>query len=761
MPPPMPPRQFKEDAVWRLLLEDEGMRGQLLSELSQLAEAAEGRAVSEAPLTLRLILHTLEVSARSPALGTLLVEHPRRLDDVMGEALTRWLRNEADATTRGRPSSALQDGCHHMLTAAHSFAQHSAENGGECPICPWIVQWPRAFREALRSGAVKVALRSALSALPSFLMTQPLYSPLQRPGDAAIGAGQWMEVIGHVTGIFFLHRESIEPEPMIGMQPLLANCNGVMGQSPIWIDLSFLPQSERRALAVIGERVHVVGLLEAASNDLGTMLYSKRGDLSSSVQLVLEARAARTAKFVSQWSQDPFMTATADTTSPSFLCVNGDGAFDVNGEDEVTALRQAKCSWKGVAGAAAFASAKATGGFRQQDGVCRVEAFFAASKVFLLPTALWAAVGISLTSAAVPDSAIAASVVGPTDALSVLQTFLLEFGAETGMVIPLVRGVEGALLPTYARTPASQVAFPMSVEAGSCVESVRAGLLNMVYQRVLFAPALHAVPASALHALQGVLEHHEHVVVREGGQRVSCKAVGAFIGVTQEIMLVQHRHLFQFLERGDIVVHASPSSLRPLQEQAEMLLEMVPTSGGSQDSGMTDFVKHCTSQWHVWREWARAPSVEEPFTPQLSAACSELLRTFFLTAKAICAEATDVSMMNTLVKLTSAHALLRRRAPWRYKRDGNKLTDLVACVCPATKTENGDFTALVDAVVAIALCDASLKFIAGVSLIGELSVFDLIASDDQFNIVQFAKQLHEHLTASLSEAEGCKGLGRR
>ncbi|KAH9578352.1 hypothetical protein LSM04_003873 [Trypanosoma melophagium] len=751
-----------------LLFRDESMRVQMFSELSLLVLSAFNQTDQTdfpEPLKLRLMMHVMDVISKYPALGTLLVCSPRNIDAIMTGVLMPWLLEEASAAitkTIRREGGGIQfnglpsSGCWHTVSKIYLSNIHSGPENDDCgcPICPWTLQWPLSFWESLRSGRIRVNVYISITSFPSFLVSHTEYLPLKRPSDLLVGAEQWVEVIGEVTGIFFLHRESNIPEPMVELRPLLSSRDGVARESTIWLDLSLLPSSDVQASAIVGERIQAMGFLEITSDELGTMLYSKSGNNSSSGQIILETRTIRTANFVSQWSQDPLKVlpsvpnvGVASMTSPSFANEN---CFSItNEENEMVALLQAKCSWESVAGAAAFASAKNIGGFKQDHSKFHPQALFAASKVFVLPTSLWAAIGITLTSATVPDGTIATSVVGSSDILSVLQTFLLELGSETNLVLPLLHGMENTLLPMYTRMNVSQLSIPINVEAGQRIEMVRGGLLNAAYKRVLFAPSLHTVTPSAIHAVQGVLEEHEHVVIREGGQRLVCRATGSIIVITQELQLVQNRHLFQFVERGDVVVSVPSSSFLPVQNQAELLLQMFPIVGENEDSTVFDFVDRCTNQWDTWCRWALTPSVNEPSIPQLSSACAALLHAFFLSVKANCAQAADASMMTSLVKFTWAHALMRQRLHQKSLNRKFMTTDSSICLCRVINTNNDKYTALIDAIVAIALCDASLKFIGGISLIGEPSVFDSITGNGQFDVVQFAKQLHEYLLSTV------------
>ncbi|RNF15609.1 uncharacterized protein Tco025E_05473 [Trypanosoma conorhini] len=762
-----PPRHWGANETRSLLFDGGGLQGQLLSGLSLLAldggSDAPHTADSPEPWRLRLMMHFMEVASKYPVLGTLLLECPRSLDDVLGEELMQWLREESALILSPSSQHHMAPGslCHHVSAEALASMEFASAADSGCPICAWTAQWSCDFWEAVKKGTVKLVVCCALSAFPSCLTLHQKRSPFQRPRDAVIAAEQWIHAIGHVTGVFFPHRESADPAPVLEFQPLLSNHNGMVGQLPLWLDLSLLPLTELRAVAVVGERIQVLGLLEVACGQMGPMLYSRRrcvpaaaavpSSTASAGHILIEARAVRTATFASPWSQDFFMARADAANYPSFS-LGVEDVFAVRQEWEEASFLQSRCSWESVAGAAAFALAEGCGGiFREEEpgGPCRVEALLAASRVFALPAALWAAVGVALVSATVQVDSIAAYVVGPSDSLFVLQKFLLALASETNVVVPLVHGVEGALLPTYTRIATSQVGIPVTVEVGRHIECVRGGLLNVASQRVLFAPSLHTLTASALHAVQGVIKQHEHVVVREGGQRVGCRAAGAFIGATQESVLVQDRQLFCFMERGDVVIHLPPTTpIGRVESDHSAILELLSNNAAGNERSELDGLDHmcrCKNQWLAWCEWALQPSVDEPIIPHISTPCAALLRSFFFTAKATCAEAVDASMMTILVKLTCAHALLRQRLHPSGAHGDTQAAVALACACGVKVKEAADSTALVDAVAAIALCDASLKFIAGVSLMGEPCTFDLMLSDAQFDVVQFAKELYAHL----------------
>ncbi|CCW66154.1 unnamed protein product [Phytomonas sp. Hart1] len=139
-------------------------------------------------------------------------------------------------------------------------------------------------------------------------------------------------------------------------------------------------------------------------------------------------------------------------------------------------------------------------------------------------------------------------------------------------------------------------------------------------------------------------------------------------------------------------------------------------------------------------------------TPVLSSAGGDLLRAYFVCAKAVGRDAVDAGMMETLVKLTHAHCQMRTRWTRQYdralrrtRRPGHPPTGQDA---PSTPPEKGagrsisdeadgvfralsagpPTTALIDAVAAIGLCDGTLHFFTGHALLARC-VFELLQAE--------------------------------
>nr|CCC94147.1 conserved hypothetical protein [Trypanosoma congolense IL3000] len=742
----------EEDEAQHILFTDNGMREQLFSELSLLVATFGDSSPADTPkgaLKLRLVMHIMEVASRYPTLGSLLAESPRKVDELVTETLMQWLNQEAVLAITGKKVNSSHEPSIENDTTLNSINGQSQNNVSSlCPTSVWTSHWPLRFWEALHTGHVKLEVRIAIDVVPDFFQLGRRRLQQRRPRDELIGSGKWVQIVGNVVSVFFRHRESTDPEPMVELQPLIANCVGSVGESPVWLDLSLLPQPEMMAAAVVGERVHAVGLLEIASRSTGTPLYSKRGALSSDERIFLQARIVHTPVFVSQWSNYLFATAAAAAVEP-FSYLMDENISEAREDEEAHALRQARCCWESVAGAAVFAMVKSVGGLTKAAGATRTEAALEMLRVSALPPSLWAAVGIVLVSSKSRSSGIATTVIGLPDLLAVLQAFLLELGAQTNLVVPVVRGLEKALLPKHARVTVTQVPIPIETVAEPHVELVRGGILNTAHQRVVFVPSLHTIASSALNAIQGALEQTEQVVVREGGQPVTCRTASALLGITQEAALKEQRNIFEFVGRSDFVLHIPSASLEPPQEQAVKIAETLQAAADPGNPAVDDFFKRCNSQWDSWSNWALSSAVESSSMPRITNPCAALLHAYFLSTKTLCGDTVDVSLMNVLVKLTSAHALLRCNNYVHKKEQTFGSIRTMACVCASADLLCAHCTALIDAVVAIALCDASLKFMTGISLVGDTSVFSLALSDDHFNVLHYAKDLHNHLESCI------------
>ncbi|KAG5495002.1 hypothetical protein JKF63_02054 [Porcisia hertigi] len=219
------------------------------------------------------------------------------------------------------------------------------------------------------------------------------------------------------------------------------------------------------------------------------------------------------------------------------------------------------------------------------------------------------------------------------------------------------------------------------------------------------------------------------LVRREGGQAVKyCATRSALCTVRQGSSLTQKSHLVEFAERCDVVVRPAYDTFR---QKAALQGSTVPA-----------FCDLFHSRGEAWLELMGAAlmlplrravdngpspkpiSMETSHArisgPTVSEACSQLLSTYFIAAKALCVEGADASMMKTLVKLTVAHAEWRTRLTIALQQRAGDPSTAFYPSCGAT--------ALIDAVVAVGLCDATLHFFTAKTPLGEC-IFRILESE--------------------------------
>ncbi|TPP55645.1 hypothetical protein CGC20_11195 [Leishmania donovani] len=219
------------------------------------------------------------------------------------------------------------------------------------------------------------------------------------------------------------------------------------------------------------------------------------------------------------------------------------------------------------------------------------------------------------------------------------------------------------------------------------------------------------------------------LIRREGGQAVQyCATHSALCSVRQGASLMQKSQLVEFAERCDVVVRPAydmhrqtaalqgstvPAFCELLHSRGEAWLRLL-------GAALTLPVHNATADGSSPNPVATSPSCSPNDTPALSEACSRLLSTYFMAAKARCVEGADASMMKTLVKLTLAHTEWRTRLTIALpKRTGHPTT---------ASSPTRAVTALIDAVAAVGLCDATLHFFTAKTLLGEC-VFRLLESE--------------------------------
>ena len=221
------------------------------------------------------------------------------------------------------------------------------------------------------------------------------------------------------------------------------------------------------------------------------------------------------------------------------------------------------------------------------------------------------------------------------------------------------------------------------------------------------------------------------IIQREGGQSVKYHVTHAAVcSVRQGARLAEKSHLFEFAQRCDVVVRPAYDRRR----QGAALQAAVDPSFQRLLRGRHAAWSSCLGEslalptklkeradGAAWKAGAAA-------APTVTEACNRLLSSYFVSAKALCGEATDASMMTTLVKLTVVHAQWRHRLAEGCRRHHAGLaypTALQRVEVSKDLETAGRATALIDAVVAVGLCDATLHFFTAKTLLGEC-VFRLL-----------------------------------
>ncbi|KAG5469312.1 hypothetical protein LSCM1_02527 [Leishmania martiniquensis] len=219
------------------------------------------------------------------------------------------------------------------------------------------------------------------------------------------------------------------------------------------------------------------------------------------------------------------------------------------------------------------------------------------------------------------------------------------------------------------------------------------------------------------------------LIRREGGQTVTyCATHSALCSVRQGASLMQKAKLFEFAARCDIVLRPAYDTHR---QSAALQGSIVPAFGkllhlrGEAWLEMLGAALKFPTHQAATESASRSPTTTAPSgalneAPTLSEACSRLLSTYFIAAKALCVEGADAGMMKTLVKLTVAHTKWRTRLTMALKQQAG---DSIAVSSPTSAA-----TALIDAVAAVGLCDATLHFFTAKTLLGEC-VFRLMESE--------------------------------
>lgn len=256
-------------------------------------------------------------------------------------------------------------------------------------------------------------------------------------------------------------------------------------------------------------------------------------------------------------------------------------------------------------------------------------------------------------------------------------------------------------------------------------EVIRGGALTHASWRTVVLQSIEELPHETLKLLQdfflsgpgcsGVGATTDgpalRVVLREGGQRVPYLAAHSTVcSIRSPAALRPHSPAWGFAQRADMVVAPAldlPRKLLTLWGSTEEHLQrLLSRRGGEWLALLGDSL--CPARLPGGSAPHRSPWPHS--TPLLTEECGNILRTFFVAARALCPDVVHAGMMKTLAKLACSHALLRCRLEHACvrRRQGDAPPQAGPCI-----------TALVDAVVSVGLVDATLRLTTGKTLLGE------------------------------------------
>eukprot|EP00796_Vickermania_ingenoplastis_P004169 gene4169-3010_t len=232
-----------------------------------------------------------------------------------------------------------------------------------------------------------------------------------------------------------------------------------------------------------------------------------------------------------------------------------------------------------------------------------------------------------------------------------------------------------------------------SPAAGTFMESVRAGVLSGCAGATLVLQQIELMPASALLLLPPLCTRDgPGTVQRDGGQCCPYHTPAALVFCLRDgSQLLRSSQLFAVAERADV-------ALRPVV--AESRLEMWSEALQHEHSA-TALTARCSAWRQLFRRAVDVLRTGDP-VPCLTEGCGALLQSYHLAAKAVFGSAVETPLMEKLAKLTTAHAVVRSSLQ----------------VAAGHRGEADAHTRLIDALVAIALCDSTLHFITGRTVIG-------------------------------------------
>lgn len=283
------------------------------------------------------------------------------------------------------------------------------------------------------------------------------------------------------------------------------------------------------------------------------------------------------------------------------------------------------------------------------------------------------------------------------------------------------------------------------------LESVRAGVLSQASSSTLVFQEVERANTKVLRLLQaicapaGVLSPETHVppeaadqstellnaesvsspsnpslqfIYRDGGQRCAYEISKSLLFVVRDgPQLVRQPHLFGLASRVDITVQPGVREAQRVAWEHELYLGDQSRSNNSTPS-LQSLLRERSRRWKSFFQLQmtdfRGKSTEEDVdgmtsVPTVTDACGQLLQGYFLAAKALFGAAVDTSISFKLVKLTCLHAILRTSLQTTAVKISGRQHE---------GPDRASRTCYVDALVAIGLCDATLHFLSGKTVLG-------------------------------------------
>lgn len=710
-------------------------------------DAAIGGTTENSTLTasVHLTLDCFNVMQTSPTLGEALVTaaYSPAIQESMQKAVMRWLaeRTKFFIAVREGSESRSQE-----YWQADTWEQHANLPPLEVQQLAIMRDWHPASVQGLADACLPLRVTLLLLRAPRILQKRWV----DRPSQCAAQSATPLCVLGTVHEVAYARREDNLPAPWLTLTLLPRGSGGGLVPSRLTVSLEALEPSEQLGIAVVGLVLEVHGQLIVSQAQEPAMAPALQEHLrAQEVYTVLSGThltqllAPHRALAQSEASVEPIVPS-ADATTP----------LSETAENE--AAQFAVCLWEGLRLAIGVEVAPplcATGDLWCTD-------FFAASldTVLGLLICLFSAQSIDEDGIKLLMFDEATSGGSSTLLSSVWERVSRAApGAFVACPVCHIRSGKATLLPQYLcraathrkENPAERrrphmmgapTALKFPSAPGKYVETITGGLLSDAYRRLLVLSQVELASSDTLQTLHSVIAHdggqprrdtaaahsrcslplppyrQTHSVRRVGGQHVPYCATRAILATARHgDDFLRKPALFELMQRMDVV-------LRPALDAARRIEPLCAIG----DAPLQTMLKRLSAEWlEVLGRALQFPTNESALsevplwtymTPTLTPACGNLLHSYFLAAKALGGEVVDTCMMHTLVKVTCHHASMRTRCSAFHQQ----LFPSPSHSSPDTSGGRGSppCTALVDALVAVGLCDATLHFLSGETVMG-------------------------------------------